>query len=111
MAAKGTKSSKVWKFDGKTCPKCNKSEVWDNRGKIASNEFSPKSPHFACRDKSCGWAVWEGQYEGNDTAEDTSDGAPVPYTPPTENNDIVKEAKDIMGVEEDYGTPEDAIEG
>lgn len=32
------------------CPACG-SEVWDNRQKIASGEFSEKSPKFSCRNK------------------------------------------------------------
>lgn len=93
VVAKGTRSKKVWKFDGKNCPKCNKSEVWDNRGKIASNEFGPKSPLFACKDKACGWAVWEDQFE---------------------IEDIVNTAKEIMEVpenEEEFPWEGDGEEG
>lgn len=42
-----------------TCPKCETSEVWDNRAKKASGQFSEKSPDYACRDKEgCGWVLW-----------------------------------------------------
>ena len=53
---------KVWDFDGIHCPKCTK-EVWDNRAKINSGQGNPKAPHFSCKDKTCGWAVWAKQYE------------------------------------------------
>ena len=46
-----TESSEKTEVDRK-CPACG-SDVWDNRPKIASGEFSTKSPSFACRDKSC----------------------------------------------------------
>lgn len=58
------------KLDGKTeplplvengiflCPQC-KGESWDNRKRIESGQFSPKSPTFSCKDKQrCGWATW-----------------------------------------------------
>lgn len=37
------------------CPDCG-GEVYDNRG----NRPSPKSPHFKCKNKSCGSVGWEG---------------------------------------------------
>lgn len=40
------------------CVKCG-GEVWDNRAKKASGEFSAKGPDFACKDKTgCGWVQW-----------------------------------------------------
>ena len=40
------------------CPACA-AKVWDNREKIESGEWSAKSPHFACSDKTgCGWVSW-----------------------------------------------------
>jgi len=40
------------------CPACG-GEIFDNRAKVESGEWNPKSPHFACRDKTnCNWASW-----------------------------------------------------
>ena len=36
------------------CPKCNSSEMWDNRG----TEKTPKSPQYKCKDTDCGHAIW-----------------------------------------------------
>ena len=35
------------------------SDVWNNKAKKDSKEFSPKSPDYACKDKECGAAYWE----------------------------------------------------
>ena len=42
------------------CPKCNSSEVWDNRKDLPINggDRNPKSPHFKCANKSCGHGFW-----------------------------------------------------
>lgn len=50
-------------FDGKTCPKCQKSELWDNRAKKNGDPTKAKWPDFSCKDKACGWAVWPDQWE------------------------------------------------
>lgn len=40
------------------CPDCG-GQIWDNRAKKASGQFSPKSPNFSCKDKDgCGWGDW-----------------------------------------------------
>jgi len=70
---KGRKPKKIWEFDGQNCPKCQRSQVWDNRERIRSGEFSRKSPHFACRDKTCGWAVWGGGYKITTPAEEAKE--------------------------------------
>lgn len=49
-------------IEGGKCPKCA-GDMWDNREKIESGDFSPKSPHFSCKSKDCKAAYWEGQYE------------------------------------------------
>lgn len=36
------------------CPKCNNSEMWDNR----VNKRNPKGPDYRCKDKDCGHAIW-----------------------------------------------------
>lgn len=36
------------------CPKCNTSEMWDNR----QSKRNPKQPDYKCKDKDCGHAVW-----------------------------------------------------
>lgn len=41
-----------------SCEKCG-GEVWDNRAKKNSGEFSAKSPDFVCKDKTgCGESYW-----------------------------------------------------
>lgn len=60
------------------CPNCN-GELWDNRGKIASGQFSEKSPLWACKDKTCGFASW------------SEDGTPPkPRSSPKESQPKVK---------------------
>jgi hypothetical protein len=39
------------------CAKCG-GECYDNRQKIKSGKFSPRSPQFSCKDKQCGTAAW-----------------------------------------------------
>lgn len=39
------------------CPVCHKN-MWDNRPKKASGEYSEKSPDFKCKDKTCGGVIW-----------------------------------------------------
>ena len=40
------------------CPDCG-GEMWDNRTKKKSGEYSSKNPDFKCKDKAgCGKAVW-----------------------------------------------------
>jgi len=43
--------------DTAKCPNCG-GQMWDNRPKKASGEFSPASPDFKCRDKACGGVIW-----------------------------------------------------
>ncbi len=49
-------------FDGQHCPQCS-GATWDNRRKKQEDPSKQKWPDFACRDRSCDWAVWPGQYE------------------------------------------------
>lgn len=42
----------------KICPQCGVSEMWDNRAKKASGQFSPKSPDYSCKDKDCAHVIW-----------------------------------------------------
>jgi len=39
------------------CPMCG-SEMWDNRPKKATGEFSKKSPDFKCKNQECGHVIW-----------------------------------------------------
>lgn len=43
--------------DNPSCPECN-GQMWDNREKKKSGQFSAKAPDFKCRDKSCNGCVW-----------------------------------------------------
>ncbi len=49
-------------FDGQHCPKCGQ-QMWDNRPKKQSGEYSPKAPDFKCSNRECGNALWPGTYE------------------------------------------------
>lgn len=40
-----------------SCPVCHK-DMWDNRPKKASGQFSEKWPDFKCKDKACGGVIW-----------------------------------------------------
>lgn len=41
------------------CPKCQKSEVWDNGPSKAAGKIKPNAPDLACKDKEgCGWKQW-----------------------------------------------------
>jgi hypothetical protein len=44
-----------------TCPACQ-GQMWDNRPKKASGEYSPKAPDFKCRDRECDGKLWPGQW-------------------------------------------------
>ena len=43
--------------EARICEKCG-SEMWDNRPKKASGEFSKKSPDFKCKNKDCEFVIW-----------------------------------------------------
>ena len=40
-----------------SCPVCN-GEMWDNRPKKVSGQYSPTSPNFKCKDKNCAGVIW-----------------------------------------------------
>lgn len=51
------KGAKTEKSPEMKCPDCG-GEMWDNRPKKKSGEFSAKSPDFKCRNKDCGKVIW-----------------------------------------------------
>lgn len=55
------------------CPECG-GEMWDNRDKKASGQYSPKSPDAACKDKSCKGRVWVIKSEEDAALEDAGLG-------------------------------------
>jgi predicted nucleic acid-binding Zn-ribbon protein len=64
----------------KQCPKCG-GEMWDNRAKKASGQFSSKSPDFSCKDKVCRGAIWPEKAPNKDYPVSEAEAPDSPWSP------------------------------